>query len=582
MDETPVHRTLNPAALRWEGTRPVSLDEGDIYHDVDGRDETLRVFIAPARLDERFGSDAAFTIGELGFGTGLNFAVVAERFLRRSGGRLHYIAFERAPPTSDDIARAAGVSGLPLHRELSRALPPRISGWHRRCLAGGRVCLSLYFGDAAAGLADLDGRFPRAVDAWFLDGFAPPRSPAIWAPETCAAIARLSGPGTTVTTFTAAGVVRRALAIAGFEVSRVDQNGPKRHTVVGVVPGDPIPPPPLPHEVSVVGAGLAGCSVARALAERNVEVAVHDEAVAHGASAIPGAVLHARLLNDGSAAASLRAHAYAYATWFYAGRDGIASTGALQLPGPNTGADRLYALGDVLPSGWVNRVTGREASDLAGIHIAEDGLYFPSGASIDGAALCRSLLDHPRIRVTSDEPEDGIRVLANGSGISEYLPDLEVAPLPGQADMFDDPSLRLPVLADGYARPAGRFCWIGATYEYRPWPPGDATAANAERFQKLFGRDPGASKGFFRGVRAVTSDRTPVIGRAGPNTYVSTGHGSIGVASAALAGEWIASLICGECPPVSREVEALCRVGRFRERQERRPNPFADGRRRKQ
>ena len=48
----------------------------------------------------------------------------------------------------------------------------------------------------------------------------------------------------------------------------------------------------------------------------------------------------------------------------------------------------------------------------------------------------------------------------------------------------------------------------------------------------------------------------------------------IGVGSATLAGEWIASLICGECPPVSREVEALCRVGRVRERQQRRPNPF--------
>ncbi len=582
MDETPVHRILEPAALRWDESRPVSLDEGDIYHDADGWDEALRVFIAPARLEERFGLATDFTIGELGFGTGLNFAVVAERFLRWSGGRLHYIAFEHAPPSSNDIARAVGVSGLSLHRELSRALPPRISGWHRRRLAGGRVWLSLYFGDALAGLADLDDRSPRAVDAWFLDGFAPPRSPAIWAQETCAAIARLSGPGTTVTTYTAAGVVRRALATAGFEVSRVDQHGPKRHTVVGVIPGEPRPLPSPPHAVSVVGAGLAGCSVARCLAERNVEVTVHDEAVAHGASAIPGAVLHARLLNDGSAAASLRAHAYAYATRFYSRRDGMTSTGALQLPGPNTGAERLHALGSVLPSDCLERVSCSEASDLAGIHIAEDGLYFPSGASIDGAALCRSLLDHPRIRVTSDEPEDGIRVLANGSGITEYLPDLEVAPLPGQADMFDDGGLRLPVLADGYARPAGRFCWVGATYEYRPWPPGDATAANAERFQKLFGRAPGASKGLFRGVRAVTSDRTPVIGRAGPDTYVSTGHGSIGVASAALAGEWIASLICGEPPPVSREVEALCRVGRFRERQERRPNPFAGGRRRKQ
>ena len=580
VNEAPVHRILEPAALRWDGARPVSLDEGDIYHDVDGRDEALRVFIAPARLDERFGAAAAFTIGELGFGTGLNFAVAAQRFLRRSGGRLHYIAFEHAPPSSSDIARAAGFSGLPVHRELSRVLPPSISGWHRRSLAAGRVWLSLYFGDAFAGLADLASRSIRGVDAWFLDGFAPPRSQTIWAQKTCAAIARLSHAGTTVTTFSAAGVVKRALANAGFEVARIRQHGRKRHSVIGVIPGDSARATLPPQTVSVVGAGLAGCSVARALAERNVSVTVHDNAVAHGASAIPGAVLHARLLSDGSAAASLRAHAYAYATWFYSRCVGLTSTGALQLPGPNTPAERLHALGHVMPSDWIELVSRRDASDLAGIDIADSGLYFPGGAAIEGAALCRSLLDHPRIRFTSDAPEDGIRVLANGCAVTESLPDLEVAPLVGQVDRFDVDRLRLPVLADGYARPAGRFCWVGATYEYRPWPPAAATAANAERFRKLFGRAPGLSKGFFRGIRAITSDRTPVIGRAGPDTYVSTGHGSIGVASAALAGEWIASLICGECPPVSREVEALCRVGRFKERQQRRPNPFADGRRR--
>lgn len=574
MDEAPVHRILEPAALRWDGPRPVSLDEGDIYHDADGRDEALRVFIAPARLDERFGTASAFTIGELGFGTGLNFAVAAERFLRRSGGRLHYIAFEHAPPSSGDFARAAGLSGLPLHRELSRILPPRISGWHRRRLAAGRVSLSLYYGDAVAGLADLSARPSRAVDAWFLDGFAPPRSAGIWAPDTCAAIVRLSRPGTTVTTYSAAGAVRRTLAEAGFEVSRIDQPGPKRHSTVGVIPGAPEPPAPPPRSVSVVGAGLAGCSVARALAERDVAVTVHDTAVAHGASAIPGAVLHARLLSDDSAAASLRAHAYAFATWFYSGCDGITSTGALQLPGPNTAPERLHALGEVLPSDWIERVSRREASELAGIDIAEHGLYFPNAAAIEGAALCRSLLDHPRIRFTSDAPQDGIRVLANGCAATESFPDLEVAPLVGQVDRFDAGPIRLPVLADGYARPEAPYCWIGATYEYRPWPTADATAANAERFRKFFGRAPGASRGLFRGVRAVTSDRTPVIGQAGPDTYVSTGHGSVGVASAALAGEWIASLICGECPPVSREVETLCRVGRFRERQRRRPNPF--------
>ena len=492
VDQSRTHRVLKPAAMRWDGARPVSLDEEDIYHDGDGRDEALRVFIAPAKLDERFAAASVFTIGELGFGAGLNFAVAAERFLKRSGGRLHYIGFEHAPPASADLARAAGFSGLPVHRELARIAPPAISGWHRRRLAAGRVSLSLYFGDVFAGLADLASESPPSVDAWFLDGFAPPRSPAIWAPSTCAAVARLSGPGTTVTTFSAAGVVKRALRDAGFEVARIRQHTRqhigKRHSVLGVIPGDPVWSPSPPRAVSVVGAGVAGCSAARALAMRNVEVTVYDEAVAFAASAIPGAVLHARLLGNGGADASLRAHAYAYATWFYSACDGIASTGALQLPGPNTSAERLHALGHVLPADWIRSVSPREASDLAGVRIADGGLFFPSAATIDGAALCRSLLDHPRIRFSSASPEDGITVLANGSAITELLPELEVAPLAGQVDRFEADDLRLPVLADGYARPAGQSCWVGATYEYRPWPHGAATAANAERFRKLFGR----------------------------------------------------------------------------------------------
>ena len=578
------HRVVDAARIRWNGRQPVSAAFGDIYCDGDGVAEAERVFVAPARLVERSAGAGVFTVGELGFGFGTNFAVVAERVLRGSNARLHYIAFEAAPVPAADLRRAARHTGLATQRELAAAPPPRISGWHRRRFAAGRVQLSLFFGDVREGLADLEGRCP-GMDAWFLDGFAPPRNPAMWRHEVCVAVAALCRPGATATTYSSAGVVKAALRSAGFHVERVDQRPRKRHSLLGTYPGQWSPVPARLPDVAVLGAGLAGANAARALAERGVAVTVRDAAVAAGASGIPGAALHPRLLADGGAAAAWRAHSYAFAVWRYGELPGVRRTGALQLPGPNVDADRLLKIAAALPDDWCVAVGPRDAAELAGLGELPAGLHFPHAAVVSGRSLCAALLDHPRIEFQSmrgDAPAWAggsveaaatVQVLASGAAVATALPELEVTGLLGQADLFAG-GLRMPVLGDGYCTPAGAACWTGATYEYRPWAAGAATRANGRRFEALFQRPPGPALASFRGTRAVTSDRVPIIGRVDAATYLTSGHGSAGVASAALAGEWIASLICGETPPVTREVEALCRVGRFRERQQRRPNPF--------
>ena len=571
------HRVLAPAEVRWDGRRLFSVAFDDIYHGTDGPEETERVFLAPAQLDERAARAESITVGELGFGGGSNFAVTAERVLSRSSARLHYVAFEHAPIRREDVARAARYSGAAVHREFIEALPPAISGWHRRRFAGGRVQLSLFFGDVLAGLADLSGRTAAGVDAWFLDGFAPRRNPGMWSTDVCDAIAGLGRPGATVTSYSSAGVVKQRLRQAGFDVRRVDQRPRKWHSLLGVLAGRWSPKTPKRPSVSVVGAGMAGCCTARALAERGCDVTVHDRSVAAGASAIPAAVLHPRLLGDGSAAASLRAHGYGFAVHRYAGLAGIRATGALQLPGPDGDPGRLERILAALPAGWIGSLSAAGVSRFAGLPVASAGLHFPHAGLVDGPVLCHGLLDHPRIRFDTAQPEGEVTVLASAAGVTEALPELEIAPLWGQADLFPGAAPRMPVLGDGYAAPAASVdgCWVGATYEYRPWEAGLATAANVERFRGLFGHAPVAPVDVFRGMRAVTSDRMPVIGRVEEDVYITAGHGSNGTTSAALAGEWIASLIADEYPPVTREVETLCRVERFRERQLRRPNPFS-------
>ena len=573
----PAHRVLAWADVAWDGDRPRSVAFDDVYHGTTGVEETEHVFLAPARFDERVARAPSFTIGELGFGAGRNFAVAAERFLARSAGRLHYVAFEHAPMRAADLHRAGrGLDGA-VHRALVRCWPPAISGWHRRSFANGRVRLSLYFGDVVAGLADLSGRDGAGVDAWFFDGFAPSRNPGMWSEAVCDAVASLSRPGATVTSYSSAGVVKRALRQAGFAVRRVDQRPRKWHAVLGMFPGAWTSRNPGHPAVSVVGAGFAGCCAARALAERGLEVMVHDTAIAAGASGIPAAVLHPRLLGDGSANASWRAHGFAFAVDRFRGLPGVRWTGALQLPGPDGDAARLDRILPALPPDWIAAVTPRQASTLAGVEVSSRGLHFPQAALVDGPTLCAALLEHRSIRFDPGPPQGEVTVLASASAITRAVPELEVAGLAGQADRFPDATLGMPVLGDGYAAPAEspEGCWVGATYEYRPWASGRATAANAARFRKLFGSAPKTANGVFRGTRAVTSDRMPIIGQVDAKSYVTAGHGSSGTASAALAGEWVASLIAGECPPVARDVEGLCRVERFRERQLRRPNPFA-------
>ncbi len=78
-------------------------------------------------------------------------------------------------------------------------------------------------------------RWDGAADAWFLDGFSPAKNPELWSPELMAEVGRHTAPGGTFATYTAAGHVRRALADAGFAVTRRPGFGRKRHMSVGVL-----------------------------------------------------------------------------------------------------------------------------------------------------------------------------------------------------------------------------------------------------------------------------------------------------------------------------------------------------------
>ena len=101
-----------------------------------------------------------------------------------------------------------------LAQALADAPMPLIPGWHQRRFADGRVLLSVYHGTAETMVEALARSESGAVDAFYLDGFAPDRNPAMWSPALFEQLTRCAGTGSTVATFTAAGAVRRGLAAA--------------------------------------------------------------------------------------------------------------------------------------------------------------------------------------------------------------------------------------------------------------------------------------------------------------------------------------------------------------------------------
>ena len=217
------------AALDWrDGQTPVSVQFDDPYFSFDnGLAETGHVFLAGNDLPARFGGD--FQIAELGFGTGLNFLVTWAAWLQAgSPGRLTFTSFEAFPMSIADQDRAlAGFPDLaPLAGRMlevlamgSNALTPTLT-------------LLIIYGDARETLPVWEG----CADAWFLDGFSPAKNPEMWGERLMDAVARHTKPGGTAASYTAAGHVRRALAAAGFVVTRQPGYGRKRHMTTARIP----------------------------------------------------------------------------------------------------------------------------------------------------------------------------------------------------------------------------------------------------------------------------------------------------------------------------------------------------------
>lgn len=211
------------AKLEWRDEKiPVSTRFDDPYFSLDnGLNETRHVFLSGNNLPARFAP--GFHIAELGFGTGLNL-LAAWRAWEASGQNtpLRFTSFEAFPMEADEMARA--LAAFPEVAEYAERL---VEAWAQdktlTTLKG--VEATVVLGDARSTLAQQDWQ----ADAWFLDGFSPAKNPELWDEDLMQQVGAHTKTGGTAATYTAAGFVRRNLENAGFNVTRIQGFGRKRH-----------------------------------------------------------------------------------------------------------------------------------------------------------------------------------------------------------------------------------------------------------------------------------------------------------------------------------------------------------------
>lgn len=307
---------LQPPQIHFEDGVPVSARYEDIYFSrAGGLAETRGIFIQQNRLTERWaaaGAGSGFTIGELGFGTGLNFCATVAAFRAQPTGprRLRYFSCEAHPLSREQLHQALEVYRRELPEEIAALMaiyPPAVGGVHALRLAlpptklasksaECTVELILLMGPAQAMFAALDAPAnpERGVQAWYLDGFAPARNPEMWTAALFAELRRLSAPGATFATYTAAGAVRRALSETGFAVEKIPGFGHKREMLRGQLDSSG-PSAREGHSdgasrrIMIIGAGLAGTAAADACLARGHSVVLieREERIASQASGNP-------------------------------------------------------------------------------------------------------------------------------------------------------------------------------------------------------------------------------------------------------------------------------------------------------
>lgn len=607
---------IRPARLEWaaDGT-PRSCDYDDVYHSTEGGlAQTRHVFLAGNSLPQRWQGRHRFTILETGFGLGLNFLATWQAWRNdpQRCERLHFVSTELHPFTRDDLValHTHWPELAELAAQLQAAWPPLTAGYHHLLLEGGRVALTLLFGDARDTLEQLDGR----ADAIYLDGFAPRKNPQLWSPEFLQLLTRHAAPGATLASWCVAGEVRTALGACGWTLRKRPGYAHKWQMLTGQRAEEATAmtetnSTALRHAI-VIGAGIAGCSMTEALARRGWRVTLLERhaAPAGEASGNPAGLLHPMLARDDNLAARFSRAAYLYSLRLLQRLDSPAlpwqARGILQIAADERDAELQRDCCRELPADYVSWLDQAQASARAGLPVAAGGWWFPHGAWVNPPVFCQALLqaagEAVEIRYSSSvamlHQEDGQWqaldaagrllataphvILANAQAATALVPDISLTlrAIRGQLSYLPASTLaglETALCGVGYAIRTDAMSLVGASFVEGDTDTTLRASEHADNLRKLSALLPGVSMPEDAAAlpgrvsfRAASHDRLPLVGTLPqaafkvqysltrlprqPGLHALLGFGARGLSWAPFAAELLAAQLCAEAVPAEQ------------------------------
>lgn len=337
----------------------------------------------------------------------------------------------------------------------------------------------------------------------------------------------------------------------------------------------------MKRRIAVVGAGIAGATVAQALARRGHAVTVFEAAAAPaaGASGNLAGVFRPLPSADDSRLSRLLRAGFLHGRALYAGLPGarMGWTGVLHLARDEKHEDNQRRIAVPLAPTFCRFVEREEAASLAGWPVERGGWWFPQAGWINPPSLVRALLAGIELRcgqridnldAIDAEAFDDV-VLANGIGAPALAPNHTlpiragrgcVSLIPQDATPpFDIVATRL-----GYVTPPidGLRC-AGATMAADDPDPLPRRADHIENLQRLDMALPGFGEGLdpaqLEGrvsFRPMSPDRLPIVGplSASEGLWIIDGFGARGLVFAPICAELLACQMGAEPLPLEADL----------------------------